>query len=145
MNATRSKTDHRSRGRELALKLLYVLDANAEMLNEEVQSMLSELGRDAKDRDYALAIFKDTKDNLERIDTAIQEAAENWVISRMPCVDRAILRLATAELLFQFDIPPKVSINEAVNLAKKFSTAKSGSFINGVMDKIFQTQCPEKV
>ncbi|MHC4840053.1 MAG: transcription antitermination factor NusB [Planctomycetota bacterium] len=145
MNAAESRTDNRTEARELALKLLYALDANAELPVEEIDSILDELGKTVLDRDFAKAICGDVKTNLEKIDAAIQDAAENWVVSRMPCIDRAVLRLATAELLFQFDIPPKVSINEAVNLAKKFSTAKSGSFVNGVLDKVFQTQCPEKV
>ncbi len=145
MNTTGPKTDNRTEARELALKLLYVLDGTKELPLDEIDGMLDEHGRSVLDRDYARAVFTDVKNNLEQIDNAIQEAAENWVVSRMPSVDRSVLRLATAELLFQFDIPPKVSINEAVNLAKKFSTAKSGSFVNGVLDRVFQTQCPEKV
>ncbi|MEE9312124.1 MAG: transcription antitermination factor NusB [Planctomycetota bacterium] len=145
MNTTGPKTDNRTEARELALKLLYVLDGTKELPLDEIDGMLDEHGRSVLDRDYARAVFTDVKNNLEQIDNAIQEAAENWVVSRMPSIDRSVLRLATAELLFQFDIPPKVSINEAVNLAKKFSTAKSGSFVNGVLDRVFQTQCPEKV
>ncbi|MDC1142410.1 transcription antitermination factor NusB [Planctomycetota bacterium] len=144
MNAAGSKTDNRTEARELTLKLLYALDANTNLSIEEVESILDELGKSVIDRDFARIVFNDVKANLENIDGVIQEAAQNWQVSRMPAIDRAVVRLATAELLYQFDIPPKVSINEAVNLVKKFSTAKSGSFVNGVLDKIYQTQCPEK-
>ena len=63
----------------------------------------------------------------------------------MPVIDRAILRMGVYELLYMHDIPPKVTINEGVELAKKYSTEKSGAFVNGLLDKIFQTRCPEKV
>ena len=70
------------------------------------------------------------------VDKTISEHATNWTLKRMAVVDRNILRFATYELLFRDDIPPKVTINEAVDIAKKFGDANSGKFVNGILDKI---------
>ena len=70
------------------------------------------------------------------------KATENWDLNRMAVIDRCILRFAAYELLYMDDIPPKVSINEAVNIAKKFSQEDSGKFVNGVLDKINHTEKP---
>lgn len=70
------------------------------------------------------------------VDAAIQQHAKNWSLERMAAVDRNVLRLATYEMLHREDIPPVVSINEAVDIAKKFSTHDSGKFVNGILDKI---------
>ena len=75
-----------------------------------------------------------------RIDDVIARYADNWEIHRMATVDRNILRLATYELLFVDEIPPKVSINEAVDLAKKFGDVESSRFVNGILDKIIKTE-----
>ena len=89
---------------------------------------------------FARDLIRGVIDNAPAVDAKIVEVAENWDIHRMAVVDRNVLRIATHELLFMPDIPPKVSINEAIDLAKKFSTAESGSFVNGILDKIRQ-QC----
>jgi N utilization substance protein B len=77
-----------------------------------------------------------TFEHKEEIDRVIQAVAQNWNISRMAVVDRNVLRLATYELLHCDDIPPKVAINEAIELGKRYSTQNSGAFINGILDKI---------
>ena len=86
--------------------------------------------------DYINTIFTKVTDNLQLIDDVIDNNSEKWKVTRMPKVDKAILRLAIAEMLFAEDIPCEVSINEAVNLAKKFSTDESGKFINGILSKV---------
>ncbi len=81
-------------------------------------------------------LVKGTIDNLEEIDRVIQEVAEHWKMERMAAVDRNILRFAVYEILYREDIPPAVTINEALEIAKKYSTLESAPFINGLLDKI---------
>jgi transcription antitermination protein NusB len=85
---------------------------------------------------FADRLIRGVLQNRATLDKSIQEQAENWEISRMAVVDRNILRLAIYEMLFRDDIPPIVSINEAVDVAKKYSTQDSGKFVNGILDKI---------
>jgi len=87
-------------------------------------------------RDLVLGCWK----HREELDSRIAVVAENWEIHRMAVIDRNILRMATYEILHCPDIPPKVSINEAIELAKRFSTADSGAFVNGVLDRIHQSE-----
>jgi N utilization substance protein B len=87
-------------------------------------------------RGYAEAIVRGTEEHREAVDAEIRRTAEHWVMERMAAVDRNILRLAAYELLFRDDIPPAVAINEALEVAKKYSSSESVSFINGVLDKI---------
>lgn len=86
--------------------------------------------------DFATQLVRGTAESLAEIDTLIAEHSEHWEMDRMPTIDRNILRLATYELLYRDDIPPKVTINEAVELAHKFSTSDSGKFVNGILDKL---------
>jgi N utilization substance protein B len=78
-------------------------------------------------------------EHLNEVDRMVSTHAENWRLGRMSAVDRNILRLAVYELLFRADIPPIVSINEAVDLSKKFGTGESGGFVNGILDSIYKT------
>ena len=91
---------------------------------------------DADLRDFALSLVEGTCARLAEIDAHIRSAARNWDITRMAALDRNILRLAVYELAYCNDIPPKVAINEAIELAKKFGTEESGQFVNGILDKI---------
>jgi len=85
---------------------------------------------------FADPLIRGVLEHREKIDDEIQKHARNWSLSRMAAVDRNVLRLATYEMLFREDIPPIVSINEAVDIAKKFSTQDSGKFVNGILDQI---------
>jgi N utilization substance protein B len=87
-------------------------------------------------RKYATALVTGTVQNMERIDVVISKVADNWTLERMGPVERNVLRLASQELLFMTEVPPKVAINEAVEVAKKFGTADSGRFVNGVLDAV---------
>ena len=80
-------------------------------------------------------------ENKKEIDSMIAKYATNWQIDRMAVIDRNVLRFAAYELLYNKDIPPKVSINEAIDIAKKFGGPDSGKFVNGVLDKINKTEC----
>jgi N utilization substance protein B len=85
---------------------------------------------------FADRLIRGVLESLPELDQKIKECAQNWDLRRMAAVDRNILRLAIYEMLHRDDIPPVVSINEAVDIAKKFSTQDSGKFVNGILDKI---------
>jgi N utilization substance protein B len=85
---------------------------------------------------FADKLIRGVIQSLPDLDAKIKQCAQNWELRRMAAVDRNILRLAIYEMLFRDDIPPVVSINEAVDIAKKFSTKDSGKFVNGILDKI---------
>jgi len=126
----------RSRGRELALQFLYQRDLRGPELEGEVESFIKSEEPDGEARKFALKLVAGTIEHLEPLNEKIQSVAQNWDIARMAVIDRNVLRLATFELLFCNDIPPKVAINEAIELGKRYSTQNSGAFINGILDKI---------
>lgn len=132
--------------RELALKLLYVMDLGSKAaLDEQIELLLSQETDSPEVRRHARELFKLVREHLPELDAHIQQAATNWLLTRMPAVDRAILRLGAAELLYAQEVPPKVTITEAIELAKKYSTEKSGAFVNGLLDKLYHALCPQKV
>jgi len=127
----------RRRSREYALQLLFQLELAGNKLNESVLSEFWEDNdEDQEVKDFTHAIVRTTLANLEHIDATIRKAAEHWSIERMASIDRNILRAATYELLYRSDIPSSVVINEALEIAKKYSTEDSAPFINGLLDKI---------
>jgi N utilization substance protein B len=89
-----------------------------------------------KSRPFFLKLVKGVLASKDELDALIEKFSRNWKISRMSCVDRNVMRVAVYELLYCEDIPPKVSINEAVDVGKKYGTEESGAFINGIMDSI---------
>ena len=126
----------RSKARELALKFLYQID----IIKEDPEGILAlfwQEHRVAKSvKEFTNQVVKGTLEHLSQIDRVISRYAQNWQLKRMAVIDRNILRLASFELLFLEDIPPKVSINEAVELAKKYGDLESSKFVNGILDKI---------
>jgi transcription antitermination factor NusB len=127
----------RTKAREVALQMLYEIDAQGE---EAVEGLESHLGRsevkDAEIRQFAEELIRGTREATAELDKVIAGAAQNWAIHRMAVVDRNILRMAVYEMIYVEEIPAKVSINEAIELGKRFSTEQSGSFINGILDRI---------
>ncbi len=134
----------RTLAREHSLKLLYQINMSGLEEAPSVRSSYWEgLPTPAEDEviQFAERLVNGTIEQLGFIDGIISKYAENWNLARMAVIDRNVLRAATYELLFLADeIPPKVVINESVNLAKKFSTEESGRFVNGVLDKINHTE-----
>lgn len=141
----------RRRSRELALQFLYQFDTLSETsqgaedvasggpsLDEELQLFWEGHGDRVQGemKDFASTLIRGTCANLNHIDGVISGYSENWRLSRMSKIDRNILRLALYELVYLSGIPPAVTINEAVELGKRFGTEESGSFINGILDKI---------
>lgn len=131
----------RTQAREFALQILYQLEMNPGS-RQEIQNSFWDSSPETPDevRRFAETLVDGTLAHQQEIDEIVTRAAENWEIARMAVIDRNILRFATYELLFVEDIPPKVTINEAVNLAKKFSQEDSGKFVNGILDKISHTE-----
>ncbi len=126
----------RTRARELALQFLYQLDLRGFDFLDEAGAFLRDEESDKGTRDFALRIVNGSAEHRDEIDDIIRSVAQNWDIERMAVIDRNVLRMATFELLYCEDVPPKVSINEAIELGKRYSTQNSGGFINGVLDKI---------
>jgi transcription antitermination factor NusB len=126
----------RTRGRELALQFLYQVDLRGESAVGERDRFLRDEEPDKEARAFAQARIEGVLETRVELDLAIQDVAQNWDISRMAVIDRNVLRIATYELLHCKDIPPKVAINEAIEIGKRFSTSNSGAFINGILDKI---------
>jgi transcription antitermination factor NusB len=126
----------RTRGRELALQFLYQVDLRGRSAAPERDRFLRDEEQDKEARKFAETRIDGVLETQPQLDRAIQDVAQNWDISRMAVIDRNVLRIATFELLHCKDIPPKVAINEAIEIGKRFSTANSGAFINGILDKI---------
>ena len=126
----------RSRSREIALQVLYSCDAVAAPPPETWASTLDDAEGSPEVKAFAHELVAGTLGQRGEIDALIATAAENWELSRLAAVDRNILRLAVHELAGRTDIPAKVSINEAIELGKRFSTAQSGAFINGILDRV---------
>ena len=128
----------RTRARELAMQGLYQLDIQGEDLLGRLQGFFYENERQTAVRQMAMDWTKGAWENLAHCDELISGSIIKWNISRLSCVDRAVLRLSVYQLVFVKDIPPKVVIDEAIELAKKFSTTQSPSFVNGVLDAILR-------
>ena len=126
----------RTQARELALQLMYQLDLRGDEILDEVTAAVAPGSGDPEMADFARELIFGVREKRAEIDRHIEEVAKNWQLKRMAAIDRNILRLATYELLFRPDIPPLVTINEAIDIAKKFSTKNSGPFVNGVLDNI---------
>jgi transcription antitermination factor NusB len=126
----------RTKARELALQFLYQLDLRGEAVIEDLGDFLGLSSKDRQCQEFALRLITGTKDLRPEIDEILTKVARNWDLKRMATIDRNILRMALFEILYCEDIPPKVSINEAIELGKRFSTANSGSFINGILDRV---------
>jgi len=122
--------------REYALQILYAVDV-CKLESEDAQkSFWKDRKSGKKVLEFATTLVEGTLKNLPQIDSLIVKYARNWDIHRMASIDRNILRQATFEILCLLDIPINVIINEAVELAKKYSTEESGKFVNGILDKI---------
>lgn len=131
---------NRVKSREYLLQLTYQMNINKESYNETFESFMDNEEEDKDDLDLSFIKvgLKGIQDNLQVIDNKIEEQLVNWKLNRISKVNLSILRIAIYEMLFREDIPAKVSINEAIELAKKFSDEKSVSFINGVLDQVYK-------
>ena len=137
------RPSRRRQSREFALQILYQRDAGGEAVESVIASFWeSQGGAQADIRSFAEELVRGAERHRESIDQRIVAASEHWDPARMAAIDRTILRLAIFELLHRDDIPPKVSINEYIEIAKKFSTEDSGAFVNGILDRIWREHGP---
>ncbi len=131
----------RTRAREFALQILYQIDITRDHADASLADFWQALNQEPIEqsvKDFTDELVKGVAQNSDTINTKISQYATNWQLKRMAVVDRNILRMSCYELMFRSDIPPKVSINEAVELAKKYSGMEAGKFVNAILDKIKQ-------
>jgi len=135
----------RTRGREIALQVLYQVEQNPGFGDEEVRRFVARrLLGDRTLVQFADALIAGVARHKPELDALIAGVAENWRLDRMAAIDRNILRLGAFEMLFCPEVPTKVAINEALELAKRYSTAQSSRFVNGILDRLqaAETQPP---
>jgi len=118
------------------MQFLFQIEMNRDNASEADELFCNHFKVPENVRPFFLRLVEGVKKSQHEIDTLIERFSENWKISRMSRVDRNIIRIAVYELLYCNDIPPKVSINEAIDIGKKFGTEESGGFINGILDSI---------
>ena len=126
----------RRRGRELALQALYLADVSKLDAGKALRGVCYDEPEGEKSRDFARRLTEGVLARRAEIDDAIARAAENWEVGRMAALDRNIMRIGAYELLHEADTPVSVVIDEAVEIAKTYSTEESGKFVNGILDKI---------
>ena len=134
----------RSKAREVALCLLYQIELTKSDFNKTTQTYLENNPQKQEVVDFLSVLVQGVLTNSDFIDSLIKKHVKNWEISRMAAIDRNILRMACFELLFLEDIPPKVSINEAIELAKRYGDIDSPRFVNGILDKIYKSECKQE-
>jgi len=128
----------RSNAREAALQMLFAIDTAAQAVETIIHDFWREFPGDAEGRAYADEVVRGVSSDLSAADRRIGEASQNWRLERMSRIDRSILRLGTWELLNKHDVPTAVIIDEAIELAKRYGNENSGSFVNGVLNRIAQ-------
>ncbi|MBN1504083.1 MAG: transcription antitermination factor NusB [Candidatus Eisenbacteria bacterium] len=126
----------RREARELVLRVLY----QSEIGEFDMQASLGQVVAETRPAEqvsaYAAFVIGNIKEHGKEIDAAISDVSKHWRIERMAVTDRNILRLAVAEMLFSADVPPRVAIDEAIELAKKYGDESSGRFVNGILDAV---------
>ncbi|PIP68214.1 MAG: transcription antitermination factor NusB [Candidatus Omnitrophica bacterium CG22_combo_CG10-13_8_21_14_all_43_16] len=133
----------RTFARECALKILYRIEISRESIEDSLKDFWSKSAdsADKESHDFTETLVKGTYENLAAIDGMISKYTDNWSISRMAVIDKNVMRMCIYEMLYRDDIPLNVSINEAIELAKKYGDVDSGKFVNGILDKIKKTEC----
>lgn len=133
--------------RTVAMQVLYEWDFNgqrAEKINEYIKHNLAEFAPNEKDSSYVEKTVQGVIKNLTEIDKIIEKTAPEWPIAQITIVDRNILRLGIFEMKYVEEIPPKVAINEAIEIAKTFGGRSSGKFVNGVLGTIYKNLTPSE-
>jgi len=127
----------RRKAREYALQMLFQADFTEKKIDRsDLEEFWANKKEAAEVRKFTEDLVRGTLDKLDEIDRAVEGLAENWMLMRMAAVDRNILRFAAYEILFRNDIPSAVTINEALEIAKKYSSVDAASFLNGVLDRL---------
>ncbi|MGG7164019.1 transcription antitermination factor NusB [Clostridium ihumii] len=131
---------NRRKTREIAMKLLFEMSISKDNYMETINNFKENTDTkiDDVDFEYLIRMLKTVEENKEKIDEIISKNLVKWTIERISKINLAILRLATAEILFEEDIPEKVSMNEGIELSKKYGEDNSSAFINGVLNSIIK-------
>ncbi len=130
---------HRRKARELALQILFQYDLTKGECNTDEFFKDKEIEDDTKE--FAIRLKDAVIEHLQEIDAIIKKKTKGWTLKRMAVVDRNVLRFAICEMMYFPDIPPKVTINEAIEIAKKYGSEDSGQFVNGILDSIYKEEC----
>lgn len=121
--------------REKVLQILYAYEMQRSGLTEIINSQLENI-KDEEDREFCTGLINYVLAERKDIEQRIEKRLVNWEVGRIAVIDKILLRIGIGELLYAIDVPPKVTINEIIEIAKEFSTAKSGKFINGILDAV---------
>lgn len=136
----------RFRAREVALQLLFQRDANADVPRPIIRDFVRGRLRDDASIKFCLSLYDGVLENIAAIDAKLTATAENWRLPRMANVDRSVLRLGAYELLFPTeDAPAAVALDEAIELARRYGSEDSPSFVNGILDKINKSNLPQTI
>jgi N utilization substance protein B len=133
----------RRKGRELALQALYQIEMTGDPSAAAVDLFLDHFEGGAKAKEFARRLVSGVVSRRAEIDRLIEQATEHWKLMRLAKVDLMILRMATYELVFCPDIPLQVSLDEAIEIGKRFGTSDSATFINGVLDHVAHSNAPK--
>ncbi len=139
----RKKKSRRRVAREKALQILYATEMNSDAFHELITNFYDDLESE-NEKEFSRSLIRNVVRNQDELDKLIESKASNWELDRIALIDRLLLRMGIAEILYFPDIPPKVSINEVIEIAKEFSTSKSSRFINGILDAILNELKSEK-
>jgi len=121
--------------REKVLQLLYAVEMNPSNKDQMINEILADV-QDAADKEFGIQLINQVILNESMLDELIKAKVDNWDLNRIALIDRILLKMGICEILIFSDIPPKVSINESIEIAKVYSTSSSGKFINGILDAI---------
>lgn len=132
----KKKPNSRRETREWVMQFLFQLDFNPEPIDIALKDFWEEKEPSEREKTYAEEIIKGVVQRKDELDDRLSQYAKRWDSDRMGAVDRTVMRVALFEMLYREDVPPVVSINEAVHFAKDFSSFSSGRFVNGVLDRI---------
>jgi N utilization substance protein B len=128
----------RRHARELAFRAAYQADVTGDPIERCYQEILEDLEEEAdpETRDFARALVSTLAVHQPEIDTVVSRIAKNWSLQRMAATDRSVIRLAAAELLYHVEVPVRVTLDEAIEIAKKYGMETSGAFVNGILDRL---------
>ena len=135
----------RRSAREAVLQALYAIEIGEEIRSKALKDILSREKRDTETKDFIVNLFDVSLNNRDWCEEQIKSRLNNWEFKRVAVLDRLLLVVAIAEIFFVDSVPPKVSISEAIQIAKKYSTEDSSAFVNGVLDSIYKSVNEEKL
>jgi transcription antitermination factor NusB len=129
--------------RELVIQFLYLTEMNEGEITSQLESFWENNSCEKDVQSFAEDILNDIFDHKKEIDARLEKYSDNWTLSRMTVIDRNLLRMAASELMYSKTVPPKVAIDEAVEIAKKYGAEDSPNFINGILDRILKELKPD--